>query len=244
MGRETGLLQKVGGVVGEGVAAQVLDGPGHADNLGTAPVNALEAVPVRGTGGNLLLEGSRVHHHGHGLVGVKVGLAVQAGQAEQRPLGLLSLTPANEPPGRFRGKVDGDEEREGPHPLQTVGNTVGPLVVALQHGKDDANANLLAETPAEVDIGGEVASQRNGADFGGISYGDGLEDAPGDTAQDLGDQQRLNVGCGEEDGSESGDQDETSHYSFPVAESLGDEAVDEETNDFTDGGTLLFWPSC
>lgn len=239
---QAGLLEEVGGVVGEGVAAEVLDGPGHAHNLGAAAVDALEAVPVGGAGGDLLLERGGVDHHGHGLVGVKVGLAVQAGQAQQRLLGLLGLAAADQPPGRLGRKVDGDEERQGPHPLQAVRDAVCPLVVALQHGVDDADANLLAEAPAEVDVGGQVAAQGDGAHFRGVRDSDGLEDAPGDAAQDLGDQQRLDVGRGEEDGREGGDQDEAAHDGFAVAKSLGDEAVDEEADDFTDGGTLRFGP--
>lgn len=235
---QAGLLKEVGGVVGEGISTEVLNGPDHADNLRAAPVYSLEAVPVRGTGCDLFLQGGRVDHHGHGLVGVKVGLALQASQAEQRMLGLLGLAAADKPPGGFGSKVDGDEERQRPHPLKAIGDAVRPLVVALQHGEDDSDANLLAETPAEVDVGGEVASEGDGTDFGGVGDGEGLEDAPGDSAQDLGDQQGFYIGRSEEDGCEGGDEDEACHDGFPVAESLGDEAVDEETDDFADSSAL------
>lgn len=233
------MLKEVGGVVGEGVSAEVLDGPDHADNLRAAQIHSLEAVPVGGAGCDLLLQGGRVDHHGDRLVGVKVGLAVQAGQAEQGMLGILGLALADKPPGGFGSEVDGDEERERPHPLKTVGDAVCPLVVALQHGEDDSDTDFLAKTPAEVDVGGEVASQGDGTDFGGVGDGEGLEDAPRNTAQDLGDQQSLDIGRSEEDGREGGDHDEAGHDGFPVAESLGDKTVDEETNDFADSSALL-----
>ena len=237
-GVQAGLLQEVGRVVGEGVAAEVLDGPDHADDLGAAQVGALEAVEVAGTPRDLLLEGGRVDHHGDGLVGVEVGLAVEAGQAQEGALGVLDPALPHQPPRRLGGEEDADEQRDGPHPLQGVGDAVGPLVVALQHGLDDADADELAEAPAEVDVGGEVAAQGDGADLGGVGDGEGLEDAPRDAGEDLGGQQGLDVLRGEEDGGPGGDEDEAGHDGVSVAEALRDVAVDEEADDLADVGAV------
>lgn len=75
-GGEAGLFEEVGRVVGEGVAAKVLDGPDHADDLGSAEVGPLEAVEVAGPGCDLLFQRGGVHHHGDCLVGVEVCLPV------------------------------------------------------------------------------------------------------------------------------------------------------------------------
>lgn len=161
-----------------------------------------------------------MHHHGDRLIGIKVGLAVQARQPQQRLLGLVRLSLADQPPRRLGGEEDADAERDGPHPLQGVGDTVGPLVVALEHGAQHADANLLTEAPAEVDVGGEVAAEGDGADLGGVGDGERLEDAPGDAAEDLGGEERLDVLGREEDGREAGDEHEADHDGVAVAEAF------------------------
>lgn len=60
----------------------------------------------------------------------------------------------------------------------------------------------MAEDPAEIDVGGEVGAKCDWSHFGGVSGGDGLEDAPGKTAEDFAGEQHLDV-----DGKE-GDEDE------------------------------------
>lgn len=76
---------------------------------------------------------------------------------------------------------------------------VRPLIVTLQHGHQDPNPNLLAQSPAKVDVRRQVAPERDGADLGGVGDSEGLEDAPGHAAEDLGGEQRLDVLGGEED---------------------------------------------
>lgn len=115
---------------------------------------------------------------------------------------------------------------------------VRPLVVPLQHAHQDANTNLLSQPPAEVDVRRQVPPQRDGAHLGGVGDGEGLEDAPGDAAEDLGGEQGLDVLGGEEDGGEGGDEDEAGEDGVAVAEALRDVAVDEEADDFADVGAL------
>jgi hypothetical protein len=45
---KTSLLQEISRVAGEGVATEILNGPHHADNLGTTKIGALEAIQVAG----------------------------------------------------------------------------------------------------------------------------------------------------------------------------------------------------
>jgi hypothetical protein len=54
----------------------------------------------------------------------------------------------------------------------------------------------------------------------------GLEDTPGDTREDLGGLESLDIGRAEEDGDEARDEDEAGHDGVPIAVSLGYEAVD------------------
>ena len=75
--RKTSLLEEVGRVAAEAVSAQILHSPAQANNLRTAQVDALEAVHVRTSGGDLAFERSSVDNHGNCLVGVEVCLAVQ-----------------------------------------------------------------------------------------------------------------------------------------------------------------------
>lgn len=241
---QTSLLEEVSGIVGEGVAAQVLDSPDHADNLSTAAVDTLKAVPVRGTSSQLLLESSCVDHHSNGLVGVEIGFAVETGQSEQGLLGVIQATLADQPPGRFGSKEDHDTERKGPDPLESVGNSVSPLVLAVQHGVDDSDTNLLADSPAEVDIGGEVTTEGDGADLGGVGDGDGLEDTPRDTTEDLGGEQSLYILSSEEYGDAARQPDEAANDGVAVSKTLRDPTVDEETNDGTAVGTLLEISAC
>ena len=231
---EAGLLEEVRRVVGEGVAAEVLDRPDHADDLGAAAVGAAEAVHVAGAVGDLLLEGRGVDHHGDCFVGVEVGLAVYAGQSEQGLLGLLRFAFADEPPGGLGGERYPDEERHRPHPLETVWDPIRPFIGAGNHGLDHPHPDQLSQPPAEVDIGGQISAQRNGADLGRVGDGQRLEDAPGDTREDLGGEQRLHVGGGEEDCGPRGDQDETRDEGVAISEAFRGPTVDEKTDDFSD----------
>lgn len=159
-------------------------------------------------------------HHGDGLVRVKVGVVGGGGQTLQGLLGVFVAALADQPPRRLGSKGNQDKQRHGPHPLQAVRDAICPLVVAVEHGEQDANANLLAETPAKVDIGGQVAAQSNRADLGGVGDGQSLEDAPGDAAEDLGSQQSLDVGRGEEQGDECGNEEEAAEHRLAVSDAL------------------------
>lgn len=90
---------------------------GGGSNLCPTQVVALEAVKVRSSGRFLFLKRIRVDHHRHGLVGIEVGLTVQARQPQQGLLRLVEFPLPDKPPRRFRGEIDADDERYWPHPL-------------------------------------------------------------------------------------------------------------------------------
>ena len=106
-----------------------------------------------------------MHHHGDGLVGVEICFAIERGEAEEGFLCIFRAAFADEPPGAFWGHEDANEEWNWPHPLQGIGDAVGPLICATQHRFDDADADGLAQTPAEIDVRREVASKSHWAYF-------------------------------------------------------------------------------
>jgi hypothetical protein len=119
--------------------------------------------PVQTT--HMLLQSSRMDHHGNRPVGVKVRLAIQARQPQQGALRVINAAPTDQPTGRLRGQGDADQKRHRPHPLQRVGDTVRPLIGAAQLRLDDADTDDLTKAPAEFHIGRQVAAQRNRAYF-------------------------------------------------------------------------------
>lgn len=179
-----------------------------------------------------------MHHHGDSFVGVKVSLAVETGQAKQCLLSILGSTSSDQPPRRFGRKKDANEERQGPHPLESIWNAVRPFIVALEHGVNDAYADLLAKAPAEVNIRRQVPTQSNWTNLRCIGDGQCLEDTPRDTTQYLSNKQGLNVLGGKEDGCEASYTDKTDHDSVAITKSFRDPTVDEKTNDLTAMGSL------
>ena len=112
------------------------------------------------------------------------------------------------------------------------------MILAGKNTTEDSRSNELSDDPAEVDICAEIGAKGNRADFGSVGRGEGLENTPGDTAEDFADQEGLDV-VGEE-----GDEDECDHHceggdhGLAVAKLLGDDTVDEETKDLTAKGTI------
>jgi hypothetical protein len=101
-----------------------MDRRGVADSRSAAEVRPLETVPISGTLGFPHLQLVCTDHEGHGLVG---GSSTPRGQSADLFLGLFESTLADEPPGRFGGKVKDDEKRDGPYALNRKGDLVGPL---------------------------------------------------------------------------------------------------------------------
>lgn len=83
-----------------------------------------------------------------------------------------------------------------------------------------------------------MASKGNRTHLRGVGNGQCLENTPRQTAENLGDQQGLDVLRGEEDGDEAGEANKGGDDGPAVAETLRDVAVDEEADDFADGDAV------
>lgn len=100
------LLEKVRGIIGEGVACKVLGDEQHADNLGTPEVDSLETIEVGYTRRHVLLELVGVPHHVDGFISVKGGVSLWGRESKKRSLGVFVSTLSYEPPGGLRGEKD------------------------------------------------------------------------------------------------------------------------------------------
>ncbi|KAI6747843.1 hypothetical protein HG531_008385 [Fusarium graminearum] len=191
-----------------------------------------------GTGLSFLLHLVGVNHHGNRLVGLELGLGVAGGKSLQGNLGLFDAALSDEPPGRLGGEVDADDERNGPHPLQSKGDLVTPLVVAGDHGAEDTRGDKLSQNPAEVDVGCQIGAEVGRADFRGVGSGKSLEDTPGNTDKDLSNE-KLNQSLGEEDDEDEADaSNESTDESLAVSKAIGNDTVDEETENLTTKSTV------
>jgi hypothetical protein len=80
--------------------------------------------------------------------------------------------------------------------------------LTVEHGENDSDAKQLAHSPAAVDVRRQVTTKSNGADFRGVGDGDCLEDAPGDAAENLGSEKRLDILGHEEESDETREPDQ------------------------------------
>ena len=124
------------------------------------------------------------------------------------------------------------------HPLQREGDPVTPLIASVKQAEQDSNGNQLPDDPAYVDPRCHVRTQTRRTNVSGICDGKGLEDTPRD-ALDYATSQEHGEPRGEErdedgpDHSNHGDD-----HRLAVAEALCDDAVDEESNDRPNLGSV------
>lgn len=110
-------------------------------------------------------------HHRNRLIRIEIRLSLRIRQPIQTLLGLFILSPPDEPPRAFRRKQDETTEDGRPHQLKVVRELPGHVVCPAELGFNDADADDLAEAPAEVDVGGEVLAEGDGHDFRGVGDG-------------------------------------------------------------------------
>ena len=187
------------GVLGDGLAVEHLDDPGHADNDGTTEVSAAEAVPVAGVLRLDLLHLVGVLHESEGLGHGLISVETLAREATQALLGIFDTVAADEVPGRLGSQAADDEQRRDPYPLQTVGDAPARVAQNVDGAAEDTGGEEAAGTPAHGHPGGQVATHGGGADLGGVGGGEGLEDTPWDTADDVSGQKHLDARGEEED---------------------------------------------
>jgi hypothetical protein len=141
-----------------------LGDPNHAGDFGSSQVDTLEAVGVVHIGVDSLLEVVGGFDHGDLLVDIKGDTTLARGQLQEGFLGLVVFAVTNEPPRRLGSEDDSDQNQRRPDPLQSKGNSVGPLIFAGEHAAEDTCCDELSNDPAEVDVGCEIWAQDHGSD--------------------------------------------------------------------------------
>src|SRR6478609_11880092 len=100
-----------------------------------------------------------MNHHSDSLVSIEISLTVKARKSEKTLLSISNTALAYKPPRRLGSKPQAHDQRQRPDPLQTIRDSVSPLVSSADHRSQDSNADFLSETPAEVDVCGEITSE-------------------------------------------------------------------------------------
>lgn len=145
-------------------------------------------------------------------------MVLRLGKADQGLLGLVKLTRPDEVPRGLGGQERDDEQGDRPDPLDSHGDLVAPVGLVVDQALQDAGCDELPDTPAEVDIGREIATECQRHDLGSVGRTCRREDTPGDVAEELADQEDLDPRCEErdEDGCGHPDQAAHQHYAVPI----------------------------
>ena len=175
----------------------------------------------------MLLHFIRCPDHGHLCIHIEVDAAVFGGQLEQRFLGLVLFTLADEPPRTFGGDEDERQNDHGPDPLQTEGNPVGPFTLQRCHATENSGCSELTNNPAQIYIGRQVCSQHYRTDIGRVGDGEGLEDTPRNTLQKASGHKRFHILRKEWNESKGNHEKERNIHGLSVAKLVGNDTVDE-----------------
>jgi len=233
-------LEEEDGETHEPRTTEGLDDPNERDDFSSAEISALEALPVGSSSSCLNFELVGVDHHGYAILDTEACLfsVLGGGQFAESILGGFDIALSYVPPWRFGSEENTDEEGNGPHPLDSKGDSVRPLVGSLQERSQNSSGNKLPENPAEIDVSSEVGTECDGADFRGIGSRHGLEDSPRNTLQDITDEEGLKVLCEERDEDESNHHGERGHHSVAVTDSVDNDTSSVETKNFSHESTI------
>lgn len=209
----------------------------HDGNLSTPPIRATETVQVRRAGPLLSLQLIGVHHERNGRI--MVHIMARFTQPLQTPLCALQLARPDQKPRRFGRQQRGHKKRHGPHPLHGKGDAIPPLGGVGAQPLEHARRNELPNAPAQVDIRGQVAAQRQRRHLGRVGRARGGEDAPRDVAQELADEQHLDVGREEDHEHGGGEEDERAHEHLAVAVLGRQVAVEQGADDVADAADVV-----
>jgi hypothetical protein len=92
--------------------------------------------------------------------------------------------------------------------LNSKGDTVTPLVIAGEASTKHASGYELTNDEAHVGPAGEVDAKHHGKHLACVRGRGGRKDSPGHAAENLTNEEDLNVGCEEDDEEEAGKHDE------------------------------------
>jgi hypothetical protein len=118
-------------------------------------------------------------HHIHCIIDVEVRVGIGGSKFSKRLLGILQSILAHQPPRRFRGQQDTNRKWYRPDPLDCKRHSIGPVCVpVLEKGAENSLIQQGSYHPADVDVRGQVGSERDWAHFGRVDGGQSLENSP------------------------------------------------------------------
>lgn len=240
VGGKTSLEIEIRGETHDGTTAPNLDHVDHGSNLGTTTIGALEAFPVATTSsGGGLFELVSVDHHLDGLLSLVIRDTTFGSEATDDMLGFVKTTLTNEPPGRLGSQEAADGDGNWPDPLNGEWDLVSPMRIDVDRGAHDARGDNLTKNPATVDPSGEDGTQTGWGDVGGVGGGDGLEDTPRQTLEDLTDKEDGERRGIEGDKDECGDGSKGAEDGLAVTKALRSPTSELKTNQTTDESCVL-----
>lgn len=121
--------------------------------------------------------------------------------------------------------------------MDGVGNAPSPVAgTLLNHGSENTGSDELADDPAEVDVCGEVSAESDRHDFGSVGGGNGLEDTPWQTAENLTGEEHGKVDSEEEDEEETNDGNHGTSDGLLVTETVLEDTGGHETENLANTG--------
>lgn len=202
----------------------------HAGDLGSAEIDALEAISVVDVRVNGLLEVVSSLDHGDLLIDIEVNATIARRQLQQSLLGFVVFAVTDEPPRTLRSEDNAYQDERRPDPLKSKWNAIGPLVFSVEHAAEDTGSNELSHDPAEVDVRGQIRSQHHWCNIRSVGHRNSLEDTPGQSAEDRTSEKGLDILRKNWQEDESNHEDQRSEHSLAVAKALRQNAVQPETD--------------
>lgn len=221
------LFEEIRGGIGERAARQNLTEEGHTADFRAAQVNTLEAVPVRGAGLNLGLEFGRVDHHGQ--LAVDLFLSLVPSQTTDAVLSVLQTIVAHQVPGALGRQPAHGHQRDGPDPLQSEWDAVRPLIGPIHQSIEYTRCDQLADGPAHVDKDGEVTTEVGWANLRGIGRSNRRKHAPGQTTENLTNEQDGGRVGEKDDEDERSQESQSDDHDHAITKLAGKVAVEEAT---------------
>lgn len=99
-------------------------------------------------------------------------------------------------------------EKAGRLTLYSERNPITPSRVVVHETLENSRGDELAYAPTEIDVRGQIPSDREGGDLGGVRGPRRGKDAPGDAAEEGPHEQDLDRGREEDDEDEAGQPEE------------------------------------
>lgn len=163
--RQPSKSKEIRAVVLDDEARKNLASPTNHGDFRPTEVCSLKAIKITPLDSqSILLQPQRLVDHGQRLALVN-NILGRGTESPQRRLSLNQSVLPSQPPWRLWGEHTRHCEGERPYPLDGERDSVGPLVVHVDHACKDPGGDQMADDPAEVDVGCEVWLQDGGGDF-------------------------------------------------------------------------------